>query len=197
LDYIGSGNATAVLADSGDSKIYLESCVIAYDTGTAGTRQIVRAHTDAFVTMTNCSFYLFDGPGGTEHAVFRYQAATGIKARQCVFQADADGEDRELCVGDASVAASLHDFVDCWYDNIDTNDYSQNTSFDSQAEWESVIDGNGVYDTDPGYTSATDLTPTLTSALRTTKKTTTWPTPRVGINDYAYDGSYGAYQGLV
>ena len=123
-----------------------------------------------------------------------------MTAHQCVLFINSSAGSKRLVWNDTNAGHDngvSHNFRDCWYDNIGDGTYSQNTNLNLQSEWSSVIDGNGVYDIDPGYTSITDLTPALTSALRTTKKTTTWPTPRMGINGNAYDGSYGAYQGLV
>ncbi len=111
--------------------------------------------------------------------------------------ADADATLMRLVRGNATIpTVASHDFIDCWYENIGSTVYSDHTSVNSQSEFETTVDPDGVYDTDPRFLDTISLAPGPSSALRTTLKSLTWGTPRSGINGKPYNGTYGAYQSL-
>ncbi len=196
---VGSGTAHGVTVETADSKVYMECCSMVMIQGAGGnsSRQCLFIAAAQTIVAVNCSFYL-ENLAGSNSCTFRFSGTSGfLTLIQCVMQVSSGSEDRRLVRGDANAFfddGSGKDIRDCWYDNFASTLYAQNSNMNTLAEWTDLIDPNGVYDVDPGFTSTSDLTPSVTSALRTTKKKVAWDTPRLGINKLPYDGTYGAYQ---
>jgi len=196
---VGSGTAHGVTVETADSTVYMECCSMVMIQGAGGnaSRQCLFIAAAQTIVAVNCSFYL-ENSTGSNSCTFRFSGSSGfLTLIQCVMQVSSGSEDRRLVRGDANSFfddGSGKDIRDCWYDNFASTVYAQNSNMNTLAEWTALIDSNGIYDVDPGFTSTSDLTPSDTSALRTTKKKIPWGTPRLGINKRPYDGTYGAYQ---
>jgi len=103
-----------------------------------------------------------------------------------------------LCVGDGSVSAANHDFLDNRYIGInDANGrWSQNGSFNTEANWVASVDTTGdELASSPFAAAPANFKLLPASGLRTSDKSVrSSPAPAFGFNGRTYDGTYGAWQ---
>ncbi len=174
--------------------VKMESCVLVGETpgadssaglirlrGTSGDKDILR--------LDNCSFYAH---GSTDCFFVRMDGQNETIAKQCVF---ASATDTKLYDSNTTVSATSYQFSKCWYGDTLTA-FGRGASYDSQAEWISAVDANGVYGEDftAQFVNTLRLEPIHTSRLATIYDPAGNTLAPVGINAITYQGNAGAWQ---
>lgn len=134
--------------------------------------------------------------------ILRTTTATqsAVHARGCAFIVKTKTAASSNFCGNDNVAASFHDFATCAYIGISTTAMSDNASFNTQAEWTSVVEtGTGklapLYGT--SYTAVGFVSTTTGEILKTSVlKANAYPSNRVllGRNKAPFSGVFGAWQ---
>ncbi len=146
----------------------------------------------------------FSGTGAIYFAAIKYTGTTDAVLSYQTIYGFGSKDNRFLCHGDSGAgfnAGAGHTFSNCTVFNCrgasagftDTT-YSENTNYNTSAEWASVIDAANTDTLTAPFavvTSATDLTPT--TAVKSVKKRIATHVAR-GVNLLPYDGTRGAYQ---
>ena len=149
------------------------------------------------VWLHHCSVYSNGSVGGAGNQVmFFYQDISGggnVEAKGTIFAFRTTNGNRWICLNDSAMAAGKHVFTDCVYWNISAGLWSQNATFNTAAEWASVIDPNGIQRVANPYATldGSDMQPA--TDLKAIKKPLGLKVP-FGINGLPNDGTYGAYQ---
>lgn len=127
--------------------------------------------------------------GATNGVIFG-GAAADVVAVQSLFAREIAGA---LCKGGTM---PLPVFTGCWYDVlISDTAFGTAASYNTQAEWTSLVDATGVYDVDLSaeFVDLPTLEPRAGSALRTTRSRINTRRP-TGVNGKPYAGNPGAWQ---
>lgn len=123
--------------------------------------------------------------------------SSGIYARQSIFSHySPPGTNLNSFTWNNSVfdPTAMFDIKDCWYVNVTAGRYSSWSTVDSQAEWTSGVDANGIFGTVQPFLNPSGYD---TLALNGYGKSLTkyvLPNIKDGINRRLFSKNYGAYQ---
>lgn len=179
----GIGQANFAVARGGAA--LFESCTFVGAMAGGTNNVMIRGGGD--VTLSNCSLYcagLTDG--------FYFGAATdSLKSTHCIFAREHAGA---LAKG---ASMNLPAMANNWYDrNINDNQFAVPGTFNTQAEWESIVDAGGNYDVDfsTQFLDLMTLEPAPESDVWTMLDPKANPDAPMGINGEPYRGNAGAWQ---
>lgn len=152
-------------------------------------------HSGDDIRLSNCSIHCINGAANTNQRTlfcYLFNNLNTIRLRGCAISWDATNTRNRLCAQDGAADATHHDFIDNAYLNV--GQYSDNASFDTQAEWLAAVDTSAIFPTTAMFPNApTNLKLTSASSIRNSVRKTYAIRPEQGIND-DYFGLYGAYQ---
>ena len=153
------------------------------------------------IELNRCTVYIDGVTTGLRTPTIFWAVESTTKKfqlRQCIF--DSETLARFGRMSTASGGATVWDVEDCWYENCSDSEFldplNADAAINTKAEWTSVIDPDGVYDTDPGFTAeaSADLSLDRDGEAWSTRKVLTAGANSQGIDGKPYSGAYGAYQ---
>lgn len=196
----------AIRVQGTDSRMLFQSCVISAVGGGLLTTEsrLFDIPPENSLLLSGCIVHIA-GPVGTNPSHIRQSLVTNppgwpnsmVVARQTVFSRDEPGSfhrgNNLMTAANLPSSLRLHD---CWFWNIDPEQYSQgNWTIRTQAAFAALIDPAGVYTVDPGYAAPGDgdFEGVPGSPLRSL---TRWisAAARRGIDGAGYSGHFGAHQ---
>lgn len=203
----GTRGAWTLWTGGGAGSILFESCqfILDLDDASAGAGGVVRAFTvnatanDSVMRFVNCSIHDTSTQTASDfRAIFDYISVNAnlFRVNGCAISYLTSGSTRALCIADAGTSAANHGFLDnaYWQINDSSSRWSQNSSFDTAAEWVALVDTAGRVLTAAAFPSApTNLSLNTTSSIWSLRRTTSTVVPTAGING-PYTMYYGAYQ---
>lgn len=174
--------------------LYLESCVVSGDTGSASVTGLVTISSTTKLIAINSIFYDATITVGATKGIFRFifSATERLKCVQSLI-VSAVGNKIAYTQGVNNVVAANFNMVKNWYFGYAAAMTDEST-LDSVSEWQASIDADGIYGVDPEFSDPpTDFQGTIGGALRTTTEVVAGATEK-GVNKKPYSGHYGAYQ---
>lgn len=149
--------------------------------------------------FNNCTLVNTGTQKSGPRAWFRRVSATAtVRARGTIFAfTTSSATQNYIDYNDAAISDNtLRDYLGCSYWQVGTGRYSQNTSYDTWAEWVASIDTAGREESTSPVTSTTDASPPESHPIYTTARYTLSETARarMGINAHPYSHHIGAYQ---
>lgn len=203
----GTRGAWTLWTGAGAGSILFEACefILDLDDASAGAGGPVRAFTvnatsnDSVMRFVNCSMHDTSTQTASDfRAFFDYIGANAnlFRVNGCSISYLTSGSTRALCIADSGTSAANHGFSDnaYWQINDSSSRWSQNSSFDTAAEWIANVDTAGrVLSTAAFPNAPTALSLTSASSLWPLRRTTSTVVPAAGING-PYTTFYGAYQ---
>lgn len=187
-------------------RYHFEACEIVADmrnSNGAANAGIMALGANFTFNLLNTSVYdMAASHSNNKYGMFYFSGAGDVIATGCIFGYRATDRSMRVTIGDGSIDATHHIFSDCMYFNCGytatspADVWSENTSFDSAAEWISTID------TGDGYLNVGAVSPFANAdgsdlsltALAKTYKHWIGEHPPQGVNGVTYGGQYGAWQ---
>lgn len=204
--------ASAIFAVGSGFRVLLEGCihVTNSDDPSSTGRRIYYLTTGSLLSQINCTTIDKASSGLYNHSMFQYQSAALFslgsagfqnRAKGCIFYwKNTNGTNNYFSYFDGGVAnTGNYVFDGNWVNNVGTNKWAENTAYDAQSEWQSVIDTHAIIGTSPSFQDDTSVDPdvagkpTMASALYTNLYVTNVRTS-AGYNGRPYNGVRGAYQ---